>query len=85
MFRNPSPTTNEIDCAFGSLELVASLSGNDVAQKSYGLSHVVTQARDPLACSQGKKLEASRLTTHGAYKRDEPLPWVKDPRPVTIP
>ena len=82
MFGNPSPTAEDIDCALESMELVAPLSENDVAQKSYNLFHVVMQAPVSPAYSQEKKWQASRLTMHGAYKWDQFLPWVEDPHDI---
>ena len=76
---NPSSTADEIDHALESIELIAPLSENDVAQKSYDLFHIVMQAPVSLSYSQEKKWEASRLTMHGAYKRDRFMPWVEDP------
>ena len=64
------------------MELIAPLSENDVAQKSYVLFHVVMQAPVSLVYSQEKKWEASRLTVHGAYKWDKFLPWVEDPHDI---
>ena len=81
-FRNPSPTSDDIDRALESMELIAPLSENDAAQKSYALFHVVMRAPISLAYSQEKKWEASRLTIHGAYKRDKFLPSVEDPHNI---
>ena len=78
-FGNPSPTTDEINRALESLELIATLSENNVAQKSSDLFHVIMQSPVSYAYSQEKKWEASRLTMHGAYKWDKFLPWVGDP------
>ena len=81
-FGNPSPTTDEINRALESLELIAPLSENNVAQKSYDLFHVIMQAPVSSTYSQEKKWEASRLTMHGAYKWDQFLPWVEDPKHI---
>ena len=81
-FGNPSPTSDEIDRALESLELIATLSENNVAQKSYDLFHVIMQAPISSTYSQEKKWEASRLTIHGAYKWDQFLPWVEDPHNI---
>ena len=64
------------------MRFIAPLPENDVAQKSYGLFHVVMQAPISLAYSREKKWEASRLAIHGAYKWDKFLPWVEDPRDI---
>ena len=64
------------------MELIAPLSENDIAQKSYNLFHVVMQAPISLPYSQEKKWDASRLTMHGAYKWDKFLPWVEDPKDI---
>ena len=61
------------------MELIAPLSDNNIAQRSYELFHVVMQAPVSNAYSQDKKWEASRRTLHGAYKWDQFLPWVGDP------
>jgi len=58
-------------------EVIAPLSENDIAQKSYHLFHVVMQAPVSLAYTQ-EKWEGSHLAMHGAYKRDKFLPWVED-------
>jgi len=73
-FSNPTPTTEEIDRAPEAMELIAPLSENEIAQKSYQLFYVVMQAQASLAYSQEKKCDASRLTTYGAYKWDKFLP-----------
>ena len=80
--RNPSPTTDEIDRALESMELIAPLSDEHVARKSYDLFHVVMQAPVSPAYSQEKKWEASRRTMHAAYKWDKFLPWVEDPHDI---
>ena len=81
-FKNPSPTPDEIDRALESMELIAPLAGNDVAEKSYSLFHVVMQAPVSPAFSQEKKWEAARFAMHGAYKWDKFLPWVEDPHDI---
>ena len=50
------------------MELIAPLSENGIAQRSYQLFHVVMQPPVSLAYSQEKKREASCLTIHDAYK-----------------
>ena len=81
-FRDPSPTTDEIERALESMELIAPLSMNNVAQKSYELFHVIMQAPVSPAYTQEKKWEASRLAIHGAYKWDQFLPWVEAPHGI---
>ena len=81
-FGNATATTDEIDRALEAMELIAPLSENDIAQKSYNLFHVVIQAPVSLAYSQEKKWNASRLTMYGAYKWDKFLPWVEDPQDI---
>jgi len=83
-FSNPTPTTEEIDCALEAMKLIAPLSENEIAQKSYQLFHVVMQAPASLAYSQEKKWDASRLTMYGAYKWDKFLPWVEEPRDILV-
>ena len=81
-FTNSSSTTDEIDRALESMELIAPLSGKVVARKSYSLFHVVMRAPVSLVYPQEKKWKASRSTMHGAYKWDSFLPWVEDPRDI---
>ena len=81
-FRNPTPTTGEINSALEAMELVAPFPGNDIALKSYHLFHVVMQAPVSPAYSQEKKWEASCHTMYGAYKWDKFLPWVEDPQDI---
>ena len=81
-FGNPSPTTDEIDRALESMELIAPLSDKNVAQKSYELFHVVMHAPISPTYPQDKKWEASCRTIHGAYKWDKFLPWVGDPHDI---
>ena len=64
------------------MELIAPLSENAIAQRSYDLFHVVMQAPISQAYSEEKKWDASRLTMHGAYKSDKFLPWVEDPQDI---
>jgi len=82
-FRNPSPTTDEIDRALESMKLIAPLPEEEVARQSYILFHVIMQApiSDP-AYPQEKKWKASRLAMRGAYKWGEPLPDVGDPHDI---
>jgi len=54
-FRNPTPTTQGIDRALEAMQLIASLSENEIAQGSYQLFHVVMQAPVSLTYSQEKK------------------------------
>jgi len=81
-FRNPSPTTDEIDRALESMEIIAPLLDKNVAQKSYELFHVVMKAPVSPTYSQDKKWEASRRTIHGAYKWDQFMPSVGDPHDI---
>ena len=81
-FRNSSPTTDEIDRALESMELIAALSEEEVARKSYELFRVVMRAPVSPTYSQDKKSEASRLTMHGAYKWDKFLPLIEDPQDI---
>jgi hypothetical protein len=71
-------TTEEIDRALATMELIAPLSKNDIATKSYNLFHVLMQAPLSETYTQQKKWDASRLTMHGTYKWDKFLPWVED-------
>ena len=64
------------------MELIAPLSKDEIAQKSYSLFRVVMQAPVSLVYSDEKKWDTSRLTMHGAYKRNESLPPVGDPRDI---
>lgn len=81
-FWNRGSTPDEIDCAVDGLRLIAPLSGNDVAAKSYGLFHLIVLAPVSPACSEEKKWEASRLVLYGAYKSDEFAPIVDDPQGI---
>ncbi|KAF9790540.1 hypothetical protein BJ322DRAFT_1037101, partial [Thelephora terrestris] len=78
-FMNPNPTTEDIDRALQTMELIAPTSENDIATKSYHLFHVVMQAPVSTAYTQEKKWQASRLALHCAYKWDRFLPRVEDP------
>ena len=64
------------------MELIAPLSEDNIAQKSYNLFRVVMQTPVSLAYSEEKKWDASRLTMHGAYKWGKFLPWVEDPQDI---
>jgi hypothetical protein len=64
------------------MELITPLSENNIAQKSYSLFHVVMQTPTSDVYSQEKKLEASRLAVHGAYKWGGSLPPVGDPQHI---
>ena len=64
------------------MELITPLSENVIAQKSYDLFRAVMQVPVSPAYSEEKKWKASRLTMHGAYKRNESLPPVGDPRDI---
>ncbi|KAF9784029.1 hypothetical protein BJ322DRAFT_1068234 [Thelephora terrestris] len=64
------------------MELIAPLSENDIATKSYNLFHVLMQAPLSETYTQQKKWDASRLAMHGAYKWDKFLPWVEDPKDI---
>ena len=79
IFENPTP--DKIDHALKAMELITPLSENDIAQKSYDLLHAVMGAPVSPAFSE-EKWKASRLTMHGAYKRNESLPPVGDPRGI---
>jgi hypothetical protein len=81
-FRNPVPTTDEIERALEALELIAPLSNGDIAQESYHLFHIVMRAPISDVYSLEKKREASCLSLHGAYKCDKFLPPVGDPQDI---
>ena len=81
-FRDIDSTTDQIDRALEALRLIAPLSENEIATKSYHLFHVVMQAPVSEAYSEEKKWEASRFALHGAYKWDKVLPWVDDPQDI---
>ena len=81
-FKNPSAAADEIDRALESMELIAWLSEETAAEKSYELFHVAMKAPVSPTYSQEKKWKASRLTMHGAYKWDKFLPWVEDPQDI---
>ena len=62
--------------------LITAIPESEVAMKSFELFHVVTGALVSSVYTQEKKWEASRLALHGAYKSDQSLPHVEDPRPI---
>ena len=64
------------------MELIVRVAEGDIAQKSYDLFHIVMQAPAPLAYSEEKKWDVSRLTMHGAYKRNGFLPPVEEPQNI---
>ena len=66
------------------MKLIAPLSVDQIAQKSYKLFHDIMQTPVSLAYPQEKKWEASRLAMHGAYKWDRFLPWVEDPQDILL-
>ena len=80
-FTDPT-NADEIDRALEVMKLIAPLSKNGIAQKSYDLFRVVMQTPVSTTYSQEKKWDASRLTMHGANKQDEPFQLVKDPRDI---
>jgi hypothetical protein len=83
VFRNPTPTTDEVDRALEALELIAYLSKkniaflsqDNIASESYRLFHVIMQAPISPACSREKKWKAFRLAIYGTHRRDVLLPW----------
>jgi hypothetical protein len=79
VIQNPNSTAEEIDRALEAMQLIAPLSENDIATKSYHLFHVVMQAPVTGTYTQEKKWQAARSTMHGAYKHDNFLPLVEDP------
>ena len=81
-FWNDTSTTDQIDNALRALNLIAPLSEDDIAEKSYLLFHVIMQANISSTYSEEKRWEASRLALHGAYKWDKVLPWVEDPKDI---
>ena len=78
-FGDPT-NADKIDRALEVMKLIAPLSNDNIAQKSYNLFHVVMQAHVSPEYSQEKKWNASRLTIHGAYKRNQPFPLDDDPQ-----
>ena len=66
------------------MKLIAPLSVDQIAQKSYQLFHDIMRTPVSHAYSQEKKWEASRLAMHGAYKWDKFLPWVEDPQDILV-
>lgn len=79
ILQRPEVTDDEIDQALQAMELVAPFPDNKIAQKSYGLFHVIMDAPISLAFTTKKKWTAARLVMDGAYKWDKFLPWVEDP------
>ena len=82
MIQNFDATNDEIDHALEAMEIIAPLSGGEIATNNYHLFHIVMQAPITNAYTQEKKWQAARFTMHGAYKSDEFLPWVGDPQDV---
>jgi hypothetical protein len=66
------------------MELITVLSEGGIAANSYRLFRVVTHVPVSSAYSPDQKLEASRLTLHGAYKGEKFSPVVEDPRGVLV-
>ena len=81
-FEDITSTAPKIDHALEALRLIAPLSGSDITMKSYDLFHVIMRAPVSSAYSEEKKWEASRLALHCAYKLDEVLPEVEDPKDI---
>jgi hypothetical protein len=81
-FENTKATPNEIDHALEALRLIAPLSEDYIATKSYHLFHAVMEAPLSPTYTEEKKWEASRLALHGAYKWDKALPWVDNPQHI---
>ena len=61
------------------MELIGPFRNNQIAQKSYGLFHVIMDTPISLAFTAKKKWTAARLAMDGAYNWDLFLPWVEDP------
>jgi len=80
-FRDPTPTTDEIDRALESIELIAPFPWNDVPANSYDLFRVIMQTPVSPAFPQEKKWAASRLTVRNAF-RWERFAWVEDPHDI---
>ncbi|KAF9785310.1 hypothetical protein BJ322DRAFT_823820 [Thelephora terrestris] len=81
-FEKTSPTAAEVDRALEAMRLIAPLSEEDIAIKSYSLFRILMKAPVSPAYTQEKKWEAYRLALHGAYKWDNFLPLVEDPRDI---
>ena len=79
ILQKPEATDDEIDRALQAMELVAPFPDNQIAQKSYGLFHVIMDAPISVAFTAEKKWAAARLMMDGAYNWDKFLPWVEDP------
>jgi len=54
-FSDPTPTTEGVNRALEAMEIIAPLSENETARKSYQLLHVAMKAPRSLAYSQEKK------------------------------
>ena len=82
-FQNPNIINPaEIDCALDAVELIAALSEEEVATKSYELFYVAMRRPVSPVYTEENKWKAARLALHGAYKWDQVLPPVQDPQPV---
>lgn len=82
MIWDPFATDEEIGHALEAMELIAPLSGNGIAARSYQLFRAVMRAPVTDVFTHGKKWQAARFAMHGAYKWDEFLPWVGDPQDI---
>ena len=80
--QNANASNQEIYHALEAMDLIAPLSENDIATKSYDLFRVVMQAPVTGTYTQEKKWQAARFTMHGAYKWDKFLPCVEDPQDI---
>ena len=82
MFENNNSAAAEIDGALEAMEFITALSKEEVATRSYKLFCVIMRTPISSVCTQEKKWEGSRLALHGAYKSDQFLPQVEDPRNI---
>lgn len=79
-----NPTTKGISRAVEVMGLINPFIENSAAQNSYKLFHLAMQTSVSLVYSEEKKWEAARLAMHGAYRWDEDLPFVENPRDILV-
>ena len=81
-FKNPSPSTDEVDRALEAMELITPLPMGVIASNSYRLFHVVMHTPISDAYSRVKRWQAARHAMHGACKWDGGLERLDDPQDI---
>ena len=83
-FKDTASTASMIDHALETMRLIAPLSESDIVVNSHDLFHAIMRAPISPTYPEEKKWEASRLALHGAYKWEEVLPRIEDPKDILI-